>query len=726
MHGQPHRLAQRQPVRGAQGHVDGDPLGEVHLDRHLQRQEARRQHDLTHVGHRHARWRVDVQPNPDRHRQVVAQRQWQRAAFGGQGVGAAGVDDRDGVEQVLHGPADRRQPLLRQSVAGVGRDRQAQRAQQILPQRRGVLVAGETGAFVGGQGCGEAPQPAGGRGDARDDTVVEPSARISEGPGRQWGVARGGGGLVDQCGQRAWDRQPGPDAAGHRGQDRLGVGRRQVPHQRRHHDLGAWPDVRVQAAPQQRADRVLAPCHVGVLFDRDVQRGVQIGGRLGRRAHAGEGGPHRGVERRGDHGRGVAQRDGVGCLGGAVGGLPGLAEVRRADRDGRSVAGQQLYRRGGQRAVADQAGTAGRGDAQQLVQDACGAGGGDRGQAGVGDPVEGVEVGLGVGGGGDTHPPGERLEPVEPVHRCLLAGAGVGRGARACVGGVVDDVAGGHGVDGDQQVRVDRQTDCARDVSAGVDLGTGREVDGGQQRVQAPARGQRAGEFVVDQAHRGGAAGGAGRQPGPVGERPEHGEPDGAGGVRWHRGVQGFAGAVGVTFGRYAEDRQQEARVIEPRGRPIVGGAVHVDHDRVHAGVVDPHRGRHPGPQRVGEPERNPLSAGKFGRGGDEVCDGLVLVDVAGQVGAQRGRRRDRLGTFQPYHHIAHGPVTDVADGAGHGHQRVAGGGDDVGGDVVDLHAQERDSARLGGRDGGSGGGCDGQQQREDRDEQARGAPHGP
>nr|CRL70907.1 hypothetical protein CPGR_02170 [Mycolicibacterium komanii] len=73
MHRQPYGFAERQAVRRAQRDVDGEPLGEVHLDRHPQREEARRKDDLAHVGDRHPRWRVDVEADTDRHRQVVAQ-----------------------------------------------------------------------------------------------------------------------------------------------------------------------------------------------------------------------------------------------------------------------------------------------------------------------------------------------------------------------------------------------------------------------------------------------------------------------------------------------------------------------------------------------------------------------------------------------------------------------------------------------------------------------------
>ena len=68
VHRQPHRLTERQPVGRAQRHVDGDALGEVHLDRDPQRQIPRRQLLLADVGHRHAGRRIDLKAHPDRHR----------------------------------------------------------------------------------------------------------------------------------------------------------------------------------------------------------------------------------------------------------------------------------------------------------------------------------------------------------------------------------------------------------------------------------------------------------------------------------------------------------------------------------------------------------------------------------------------------------------------------------------------------------------------------------
>jgi hypothetical protein len=92
-------------------------------------QEAGRGHDLADIGHGHARRRGNVQPHPDRHGKVVADGERKGAAFGCQCVGATGVDDGDGVEQVFDCAAHRRKPLLRKSVARIRSHRLAQRAQ---------------------------------------------------------------------------------------------------------------------------------------------------------------------------------------------------------------------------------------------------------------------------------------------------------------------------------------------------------------------------------------------------------------------------------------------------------------------------------------------------------------------------------------------------------------------------------------------------------------------
>ena len=214
----------------------------------------------------------------------------------------------------------------------------------------------------------------------------------------------------------------------------------------------------------------------------------------------------------------------------------GAAQCGGGDRHRRALRRQQLDARAGQRAVADQGGAAGRRDAQDLVDDVGGAVGGDRAQPGVADPLQRVEVGLRVRRRRHAHALRQRPEPIEPADRRVLARARMRRCARPGVGGVVDDVAARHRVDGDQQVGVDGQAHRAAHLAAGVDRRAGREVDRRQQRVEPAARRQRGREVVVDQPHRCGAAGRACRQPWPVRQRPQHGQPNGFGGVgRHHR-----------------------------------------------------------------------------------------------------------------------------------------------------------------------------------------------
>ena len=148
---------------------------------------------------------------------------------------------------------------------------------------------------------------------------------------------------------------------------------------------------------------------------------------------------------------------------------------------------QQLHRGPGEGPVADQAGTADRRDPENLVDDVTRGVGGDAAEPGVPDPVQRVEVGLRVRGRRDTHPLGQRPEPIEPVHRGALTGAGVcGRG-RPGIRPVVDHVAARHRVDGDEQVGVDGQARREADVPVGVDLRAGGELHRRQQRVEAPA-----------------------------------------------------------------------------------------------------------------------------------------------------------------------------------------------------------------------------------------------
>ena len=269
------------------------------------------------------------------------------------------------------------------------------------------------------------------------------------------------------------------------------------------------------------------------------------------------------------------------------------------------------------------------------------------------------------------------------------------RCVRPGVGGVVDHVAARHRVDGDEQVGVDGQARRVAQLAAGVDLRAGGEVDRRQQRVEPAARRQRRSEIVVDQPHGRRCTGRAWRQPWLVRQRPEHGQPNGFGGVGRHHRRQRVGGGVGRGFGWHTEHRKQEAGVVEAGGFTVVGGAVDIDHHRVHAWLRNVKRRQLRRPQRIGESERNGLSARQFRRKGDEVGDGLVLVDVAAEVGAQTGRRRDSSGVLEAHHHIADGSVTDVEDRSGDRDDRLAGGGDHLGGDAVDADLQERRRTRF-------------------------------
>ncbi|SHT87189.1 Uncharacterised protein [Mycobacteroides abscessus subsp. abscessus] len=138
-------------------------------------------------------------------------------------------------------------------------------------------------------------------------------------------------------------------------------------------------------------------------------------------------------------------------------------------------------------AVAEQGGSAQADDAQDLVQDIGGSGGGLVGQAVICHLGDGVQAGLGVRQRGDTGVFGHRAQPVEPGHGEPLPGARVyGTGG---VGRIVQHlVVLRHLVDGHQQVGVDGHADRACQLALGVNGGLGRELQRAQQRVQ-PAPG---------------------------------------------------------------------------------------------------------------------------------------------------------------------------------------------------------------------------------------------
>lgn len=528
-----------------------------------------------------------MQAHPDGHREVVAQRHRQRAAFGGQRVGAARVDDRDRGEHVVDAAHHRAQPLACLGVAGRGRHRLAQRAQHVLPQRRGVLHAGQAGAFIGGQRRCQTPQPARHARDAADDVVVEAAGRIAERLGCR--LSRFGGqrvALRDHGTERTGHGQPRVDRRRDGGEDGLRIIGPQAPHQRRHDDLRARGELGGQPAPQQGAQCRLPSRDLRVVVDGDVQRGVQVGRRNRIGARTGQGRTDRRVERRHRHGRAVAQRREVGALR-RTGLLSG--DGGGPDRHGPVALRREQVEGGpGQGTVADERGAADGPDAEDPVDDVGGARGGDRAEPAVADAVQRREVGLGVGGRGDAHALGQPAQPVEPRDRGLLPGAGTCGREPSGIGSVVDDVTRGHRVDGDQQVRVHREAQRRAHLTRGVDGRAGREVHRREQRVQTPAGCQLGGEFVVDQPHRGGAAGRARREPRPVGQWPQHGQLHGVGRVRRDHGVEVVGGRCGLgrLVGRDAEDRQQKPCVVEAGRGAVVGCAVDVDQHGVHTGLL--------------------------------------------------------------------------------------------------------------------------------------------
>ncbi|ETB39216.1 hypothetical protein O974_26185 [Mycobacterium avium 11-0986] len=161
-------------------------------------------------------------------------------------------------------------------------------------------------------------------------------------------------------------------------------------------------------------------------------------------------------------------------------------------------------------------------------------------------------------------------------------------------------------------------------------------------------------------------------------------------------GCDGRAEVVGAVR-RHPHHGQQEARVVQPRGRAVVGRAVDVDQDGVDAGLLDAQRLLGQRAQRRRQGEADLLPALQFGCDGEKVGGGLVLVGVAVQAGAQTRRRGDRAGVLEADHDVADGSVADVGHHAADRDDGRAGGGDDVGGDLVDAHPDERRHTRLAG-----------------------------
>ena len=264
-------------------------------------------------------------------------------------------------------------------------------------------------------------------------------------------------------------------------------------------------------------------------------------------------------------------------------------------------------------------------------------------------------------------------------------------------GGVVsvgDDVAVGHRIDCDEEIGIHRKTHRGPDPSGRIYLGACRELRGRQQRVQPATRGQRDGQLVVGQAHRRHPAGRARRQPWTVGQRPDHGDLQRFRRVGRHH-AHHPVGFGDRRIGRHAQHRQQEPRIIEACRFAVVGGAVDVDEQGVHAGLLDRQRRRRRRTNGIRQRERPGLAAVELGYDGDELGDRRKTVNGSGQRRAQPSRRGDRVAVLEPHHDVAHRPVAHVGDGSRDGHGRVAGGGDQVRGHVLDADLQERRLARL-------------------------------
>ena len=270
------------------------------------------------------------------------------------------------------------------------------------------------------------------------------------------------------------------------------------------------------------------------------------------------------------------------------------------------------------------------------------------------------------------------------------------RGARllgGAVGRVGHHVAAGHRVDGDEQIRVDGQAQSPADGAVRVDVVAGGDLGRGQQDVQPAAGGQRGGQVVVDQPDRNGAAGYAGGQPGPVGQRPQHGDPHRFGGVGRDGGLQ----VVGLV-GRHTDHGQQEPRVVEPGRGAVVGCAVDVDQDGIDPGLVDAQRRLGQRAQRGRQGEADFLAALQFGCHREEVRGRLVLVGAAVQGGAQAPPTSSTAGgVLEPDHHVADRAVTDVGHHPADGDDGRARRGDHVRGHLIDADPDERRRSGLAG-----------------------------
>ena len=130
---------------------------------------------------------------------------------------------------------------------------------------------------------------------------------------------------------------------------------------------------------------------------------------------------------------------------------------------------------------------------------------------------------------------------------------------------------------------------------------------------------------------------------------------------------------------------------------------------------------------RGGQREARFLAALQLRGHRQEVGDGLVLVGVAVEVGAQPRRRGHRRGVFEADHHVADRPVTDVGHGSGDGDDRLAGRGGNLRGDLIDSDLDEGCRAGLA---CGGGGKCEPRRQTgqdaDHHDEAQQGGPSEP
>ena len=249
-------------------------------------------------------------------------------------------------------------------------------------------------------------------------------------------------------------------------------------------------------------------------------------------------------------------------------------------------------------------------------------------------------------------------------------------------------IAGGHGVDGDQQVGIDRQTERPVDSGSRVQRPrTHGEFGCGKQRVEPAATAQRDREVIVHQADRRGAAGHSRCQPWFVGQWPEHRHRDGPGGVGGdHIGERVDLSGLGVAG--YAGDRQQEAGLVEAGDLAVLRGAVDVDQQGVDPGFLDAERRLTRRADRHRELKASRLSAIQLACDADEFTDPLE-PSADREAGAQRRGRGQSRAVLEACQHIADRAVAGVGHRGGHRDRRVAGGGHYIGGDAVQADGQQ-------------------------------------